>query len=134
MKETDLLIGALWHSIQRERKSHPDGREIEFRSQYYSDTLPSMLQEFKTRAEEFTRELSDEAYATDSVKLPPPHEMCHEELLIFLMAYQEERERRDIPDPADYDEDLEFEAVAWEDEEWEDEDGRDGEEFGFSLS
>jgi len=134
MKETDLLIGALWHSIQRERKWYPDGSVREFRSRYYTDSLPADLQAFKGWAEEVVRELPDEALATDRFEVPDVHEMTRDELRVFLSVCIEERERRDIPDPEDRDEDLEFEAVAWEDEEWEDEEGCDGEGFGFSMN
>jgi hypothetical protein len=102
MKYTDLLIKALRVNLQRERR-HPNATEsLAFRSQYYTDTLPLDLQAHKARAVEKARSLPDSDYETDGFANP---EMCHtdrDRVLIWLMAYAEEAERRDIPDPEDW--------------------------------
>ena len=115
MNDTDLLIKAFWVSLQRERR-HPTAAEsLAFCSQYYADTLPLDLQAFKARAVEMARSLPDSAYENRGFAEPEMLTDC-ERALIWLMAYQEEAERRDIPDPDDWDEDLEDELEDWDEE------------------
>ena len=115
MNDTNLLIRALWVSLQRERRHHTAAESLAFRSQYYTDTLPLDLQAFKARAVEMARSLPDSAYENGEFAIS---EMLtdHERTLIWLIAYQEEAERRDLPDPDDWDEDLEDELEDWDEE------------------
>ena len=105
MNDTDLLIRVFWVSLQRERR-HPTAAEsLAFCSQYFADTLPLDLQAFKARAVEMARSLPDSAYENGKFAIS---EMLtdRERTLIWLMAYQEEAERHNLPDPDDWDEET----------------------------
>jgi hypothetical protein len=62
------------------------------------------------------RSLPDSAYENGEFEVPDACLPDRERMLILLMAYEEEAERRDIPDPDDWDEDLEWEIEDWDEE------------------